>query len=289
MATCPACKTDINSIWGMRNDQNIYQCSKCELTYFDRDAIVEVPNDYQGYHLYLSGFDSNRYDYEFSIRKNNFNKELGEISKYTDGRVLVDIGADVGYFCKQAFDSGWNSTGIELSDDARTVGKEFLSVEYSELDDIANESVDVITCHHVIEHVVSPAEFVRALRSKLKKGGVMVIHVPNQESLTSLLRNILNKLLFLDRETYCSLYMPDHLSGFNRVSLAKFMENNNFETMVVKDVGLWSCYYDPFFLKNHISSGNYLGIIKKIIKGIIDHIGCVFGRGDWVVGIFQKK
>ena len=54
---------------------------------------------------------------------------------------------------------------------------------------LADGSVDVIICHHVLEHIEFPQTFLRALRTKLRVGGLLVVHVPNQEPLSFYLRN----------------------------------------------------------------------------------------------------
>jgi len=47
---------------------------------------------------------------------------------------------------------------------------------------IANDSVDLIVCDHVLEHIGNPAQFFSAARRTLKEGGYFCIRTPNRWS-----------------------------------------------------------------------------------------------------------
>lgn len=44
--------------------------------------------------------------------------------------------------------------------------------------DLADHSVDVVICHHALEHVVAPAETLRSFHRLLKPGGKLLLFVP---------------------------------------------------------------------------------------------------------------
>ena len=114
---------------------------------------------------------------------------------------------------------GWRSARLRWSH-----GRQHFRVEYTSLDRIAEASVDAITCHHVLEHLAHPREFLETIRRKLVPGGLVVIHVPHPQPLTFWLRDRLTRDLCPDRDTPCCLYGSIHISGFTRGSLRNAVE-----------------------------------------------------------------
>src|SRR5215468_7475556 len=106
------------------------------------------------------------------------------MKKYVSGRALLDVGAGPGYLCSVAQEDGWNAIGVEVSEEAVRHGTKQFGVTYRSLDEVNEESVDALTCHHVLEHVENPDRFLETLRRKLKFGGLLVLHVPHQQPLT---------------------------------------------------------------------------------------------------------
>ncbi len=97
---------------------------------------------------------------------------------------LFDYGCGTGAFIKECQDKGWTITGFEPDDDARQLATQRTSQPIlkneSELMTLAN--LDVITLWHVLEHVANLNETLATLASLLKKGGYLVIAVPNPAS-----------------------------------------------------------------------------------------------------------
>lgn len=105
---------------------------------------------------------------------------------------------------------------MEVSEVAVEHGRQHFQVEYTSLDKIAEASVDAITCHHVLEHLAQPQEFLEVIWRKRVPGGLFVVHVPHQQPLTFGLRDLLGRNLGPDRDTWCSLYGNIHISGFTK-------------------------------------------------------------------------
>jgi 2-polyprenyl-3-methyl-5-hydroxy-6-metoxy-1,4-benzoquinol methylase len=270
----------------MRTEQMMYECQSCGVVFFDRGQF-EL-HDYDNYYDYTDTWDDARVAWELGIRRRALRKQLAHLGTYVEGRRLLDIGAGPGYLCRVATDEGWEACGIELSAKALRIGRQFLQVNYLQLEDVAEESLDVITCYHVLEHMERPDEFIKSLRSKLKTGGVVAVHVPHREPLSFLLRNWLNRLRGQQSEKLCALYVPEHISGFTQESLVKTFELFGFQSLMVKTAAMWSMYYDPFFLKNYLREKNYLNIFKHTLRCMVDNVGVGAGLGDWVVAHFRK-
>jgi SAM-dependent methyltransferase len=245
--------------------------------------------DYQEYYPYLAEFDRRRFEWEIGIRRPKFARQLRTIKRFApQATALLDVGAGPGYLCAVANELGFKALGVEPSDDARKAGERQFAVTYTELDAVPDESVDVIMCHHVLEHIEWPAQFLATLRAKMRPGGILALHVPNQQPLSFLLRE---KAATRPGQTYCTLYHPIHINGFTSQSLARVVGDASFEVVALRNVSMWSSYYDPFFLANYFRQSPPLVAALKVSKHAarcaVDVLGNPFGRGDWVVGHFR--
>jgi|GEM_PF-272300 len=80
---------------------------------------------------------------------------------------------------------GWNLAELQC---ARKIGTDLenhlpeaiqKAVEFhTSTEAIPSESIDVIICHHVLEHVEKPTEMLAESRRLLKPGGALLLHVP---------------------------------------------------------------------------------------------------------------
>ncbi len=277
--TCPVCASSQFSQWGFR-EFPIFECLSCHATFFERNSSKA---DYEDYGTVSSAPQGYTLEYDLNLRRPKYRKQLERISRYTTGRELLDIGASGGGFCLIAKEHGWNARGVELSSKARAIG-ESLGISYVDLESVEDESVDVITCFHVLEHIPDTAGFLRTLYSKLKPNGLVVAHVPHQEPLSFAIRN----RIFPAKETYCQLYSPEHLTGFTVESLTNAFELQGFRPLRVVTRSMWSFYYDPFFVKLYVKRSDYIGIAKHSLRCAVDNLGVLFNRGDWVIGYFRK-
>lgn len=102
----------------------------------------------------------------------------------TPGR-LLDVGCGNGIFLLRARQAGWRVTGLEPDPIAVAAARRAdLDVVQGTLDTWrGEESFDVITASHVIEHVHDPLEFLRQIFSLLLPGGRIWLATPNAESL----------------------------------------------------------------------------------------------------------
>jgi SAM-dependent methyltransferase len=264
-----------DTIWGKIYETTIFQCKETGALFFDRTAFVE--NDYKEYYPYLIDFDQNRINREVEIRRKKIRFQLNKIDRFVSGKNVLDIGAGPGYFCKIAADLGWNATAVEISIAAQRCGEKYLGVTYVPLVNIKENSMDAVICHHVLEHIPNPVEFLNSLSKILKKGGILAIHVPHQQPL-----DLLIKSLFKKQKLSC-LYGNEHISGFTESSLSNFLFFLNFIPVIKTTVSGFSNYYDPFFLKNFLSAHNYLGILKKCFVHAVNTVGKLFGKGAWVI------
>ena len=135
---------------------------------------------------YISHTDGKRslfekaYHFVKGIALKNKLQLLNDLQK-NKGNIL-DIGAGTGDFLIVAKDNGWQTTGIEPSDKGRNIALKkgvFLAESLSTLE---NQSFDVITMWHVLEHVPNLEHQIKELKRLLKPTGTILIAVPNFNS-----------------------------------------------------------------------------------------------------------
>ncbi len=126
---------------------------------------------------------------------------------------LLDVGCGNGGFLSLMGDLGWDVEGIEPDAEAARIARERhgLSVVVGTLEEaaFAADSVDVVTMHHVLEHVHDPIALLKKCRRVLRVGGRLVVITPNLNSLG-------HKLF---RRSWRGLEPPRHLHLFSLRSL----------------------------------------------------------------------
>lgn len=88
--------------------------------------------------------------------------------------------------CELGAGAGWNLGRLQC---ARRIGVDpsdflkeplaALGIEWLEkMDSVPDTSVDVVICHHALEHLLEPAAALRQIARVLKPGGRLILHVP---------------------------------------------------------------------------------------------------------------
>ncbi|MFC5682129.1 class I SAM-dependent methyltransferase [Flavobacterium sp. MAHUQ-51] len=95
---------------------------------------------------------------------------------------ILDIGAGTGDFLMVAKNDGWQTVGIEPSDRAKSIAKN-KGISFVECTTVLeNQSFDVITMWHVLEHVPDLDFQIKELKRLLKPNGTLIVAVPNFKS-----------------------------------------------------------------------------------------------------------
>ena len=116
-----------------------------------------------------------------------WNKRFNKIKKvYSEGRIL-DVGCGDGLFLEIAKKNGWHINGTELSPYASKYASENLGTNIfnGELPEakFPDDTFDVVTMWHVLEHVRDPKSYFREVHRILKPDGLLILAVPNVNNL----------------------------------------------------------------------------------------------------------
>ncbi|MEM8531901.1 MAG: class I SAM-dependent methyltransferase [Chloroflexota bacterium] len=145
------------------------------------------------------------------------------------GRIL-DIGCATGIFLDGVRRKGWQTQGVELVPSAADYARQRFGLDVFcgtlEQAHFANHSFDAVTLWDVLEHLHEPREALEEIVRILRPGGLLVLSLPNPDSLEA--RLIGNEWLGWDLPRHLNLFRPlllrEHLSriGFEVEQIRSF-------------------------------------------------------------------
>lgn len=186
---------------------------------------------------YISHTDGKRSLFEkiyHLIKTYSLQKKVALITSFHPEKgTLLDIGAGTGDFLTVAKTNGWQTTGIEPSEKAKNMAvSKGVSFE-NNTKSIENQSFDVITMWHVLEHVPDIEEQIKELKRLLKPNGTIIIAVPNFKS--------------FDAAYYGAFWaaydVPRHLWHFSKISIEKLFAKEN-----MKLIKILPMVFDSFYV-----------------------------------------
>ena len=144
------------------------------------------------------------------------------------GSTYMEVGCGYGFGLDFACNTrGWRGRGIDPAPLA-ALGRDALGLpielRYLRDDGEAHGTMDVVMGSEVIEHVTSPAAFVRTLRAMLRPGGLLILTTPNGEDIgpgtpPGILVPLLSPSLHLVIQTAGSLHALLQRGGFAHVQV----------------------------------------------------------------------
>ncbi|MCX6296856.1 MAG: class I SAM-dependent methyltransferase [Bacteroidetes bacterium] len=193
---CPVCNSVQNKPFLVcvdhtvsRETFNIVECESCGFKFTNPRPNESDLGQYYKSEEYVShsntkkGFINSVYQ---TVRKYTLLKKLQLVSKHFKTGKILDIGCGTGEFLNTCKNAKWETFGIEPDDDARNMAIKNYGLDIrkeSDLSGLADSSFDVISMWHVLEHVPNLNERVEELKRLIKPTGMIIIAVPNCESL----------------------------------------------------------------------------------------------------------
>ena len=235
---------------------------------YPQPSLDKLPFYYES-EDYISHTDSKRTLFEklyHLVKSNALKNKVTLITKEnpTKGN-LLDIGAGTGDFLNQAKSSGWKCIGIEPNEKAKNCAISKGVNFTTSLEELEDNSFDVITMWHVLEHVPDIENQIRSLKRLLKPNGTIVIAVPNYKS--------------FDAKHYKSFWaafdVPRHLWHFSKTSIQKLVAKENLELKKVKPM-----WFDSFYvclLSEKYKTGK-MNFVKGFFFGFISNCSGFFKK-----------
>ncbi|MGQ9876782.1 MAG: class I SAM-dependent methyltransferase [Chloroflexus sp.] len=217
------------------------------------------------------------------------------VEQFCSSGVLLDIGCGTGVFLEEMqMSRKWQLYGVEPTLSAATYVRERFSIpvinERVESAFLPDETFDVVTMWNVFEHLENPRLALQKIHRSLKTEGILIIAVPNYESLS---RVIFGKY-------WCGWDLPRHLFVFPRAVLIWLLNQNGFRVLDSR------CFIGSYALFNHSLSflqqdlqglaKILLQVTRKIVRSYVGRFGFYpfqrlvefTGLASIAVWVFQK-
>ncbi len=232
-------------------------CDECKLLFTSPVPSAEAIGNYYKSENYLSHNENRKgllpWIYNIVKQRNVVNKFDIAVADMANGS-LLDIGCGVGDFLFYAANRGWNISGIEPDLDAKSVASNKLHLKIDSPDalpTLPDDSFDVVTMWHVLEHVRDLKSEIFHLQRIVRHGGRLIIALPNYKSFDA--------MHYLDK--WAAYDVPRHLYHFSKESVAKIFNDTVFSLTDIKPLK-WDSYYVS------VLSEKYCGSFVPLLKGI---------------------
>lgn len=248
---------------------NLIQCQ-------NHDLLITSPAP--GPHEVSRYYQSENYISHTDSNKGIFEKVYQGVKKFTNsGKValikkenkfvgkLLDIGAGTGDFLLAAKKRNWEVSGVEPNEQARNLSADKGVFLVENLEVILGSEFDVITLWHVLEHLPNLQEDINLIHSKLKKGGTLIIAVPNFRSYDAKYY----------KKYWAAFDVPRHVWHFSKSGIKSLFEEKGFTLKKVNPM-LFDSFYVSLLSEKYKTGkqnwikafwiglrSNFHGILKK--------------------------
>jgi 2-polyprenyl-3-methyl-5-hydroxy-6-metoxy-1,4-benzoquinol methylase len=235
---CPICDSQRSQLWGTEyTGYRILKCRECGLRYLD-------PAQRHAKEIY----DENYFD-DKATRMIDPEKLLLVLksdadsiaairlisAKAKDPKIgILDIGTGRGSFLILCKLLGYNRL---VGTDVTRTNAEFLNsfgiaLQIGDITELDLGQFDIVTFHHVLEHIPEPKRFLKHVSEILPSEGIGHLLVPNEGSLNSRVKSILSRLK-LKKRAYKHLSPGHHLWFFEKRTLVTFLDRCGFEAKYI--------------------------------------------------------
>ncbi|GHT82380.1 hypothetical protein FACS1894137_01150 [Spirochaetia bacterium] len=248
----------------------LFRCRKCGFIQSDSDTLDITK-------LYTQ-LEDEEYITSAPQRRKQFQYLIKQTRNYITSSApkILDIGAGIGLFVKEARAVGWDAEGIEpsvfLSEQARSEGLSVITGTFPHPE--CPGPYDAIFLTDVIEHLQDPAILVQALPRHLAPDGVVIVVTPN---VSSLVAKSMGKKWWH--------YRIAHLGYYNKTTLSKLMLCYGFEPVKFTSAK-W--YFSGDYIITRLA--HYLPFLRSVVnRGRVTRIMVPVNFFDSYVAIFRMK
>lgn len=199
-----------------------WRCRSCGLYQYGN---LVAPAAYEG--EYHDGYNSRLRRKQLSAAS-----RLSRVAPWIDHErpCLLDVGCSVGATLLAARQRGWDAVGVDVSRNAvdvcRKNGLKCHAVDGFDLP-FPDQSFDVVSAWHVIEHVADVNVTLREWRRVLRPGGLLVIETPDASS----------RVVRRRGTRYRRFWAPEHTYAFTPATLAVFVERAGMQRLALPTFG----------------------------------------------------
>lgn len=287
---CPWCDSEktqmhlwVKDLFLTKENFEIHECLQCGLLFTKpRPQPNEIGKYYQSeeyysHHENKKGFIPKLYE---KVKSVNLKNKYNMATKGKGVGKMLDIGCGVGDFLHVMEQNGWECVGIEPSEDAKAIAHKRVKgnvLAPKQIEELPNESFDLITMWHVLEHVDDLKGEIRHLERMLKPGGRLVLALPNFKSADAQYY----------KDYWAAYDVPRHLNHFCKESIRNIFKNSSLQLKQVEKL-VWDAYYISYMSEKYLNHS--LPLLKGAYRGLLSNKKAN-SSGEWssLVYILEKK
>lgn len=236
---------------------------------FKTNPVPENSEKYYQSEDYISHTDAKRSLFEkvyYLVKQYTLSQKERLISSYVKKKGnLLDIGAGTGDFLVYAKSKKWEVVGIEPSQKAKELALK-KGVKFVETTtELSENSFDVITMWHVLEHVEDLDKQLSELKRISKPNGIIIIAVPNFKSFDA----------NYYKEFWAAYDVPRHIWHFSKNSIQKL-----FSEKGIKLIKTTPMYFDSFYvslLSEKYKNGK-MNFVKAFFIGLKSNLKGIYSK-----------
>jgi 2-polyprenyl-3-methyl-5-hydroxy-6-metoxy-1,4-benzoquinol methylase len=237
----------------------IFHCANCQLRFTQDIPDKKTIGRYYQSEDYISHSDTAKglVNRLYRIIRDWANVQKRKLVIKETGKkkgALLDVGSGTGYFAAAVKKAGWDVTGLEPDEGARSVASKQHRLELRPVEDLfvlPVESFDAITLWHVLEHVHDLKTYLRKFKELLTGEGKLFIAVPNYSSYDAAVY----------KEHWAAYDVPRHLYHFTPHTMKMLMIELGLKIVSVKPMWFDSFYVSLLSSRYKSGSTNWLGAL----------------------------
>jgi 2-polyprenyl-3-methyl-5-hydroxy-6-metoxy-1,4-benzoquinol methylase len=281
---CPICeKKDFNFLFngddkllGIPGTFSLFECKNCKLIFLnpqpDYSDLVKYYSNEKYYSLKKIDTISKKLKIKIFLYKTYFDEKDKNLflrallsplkflirgTRIVYNSNLLDIGSGSGQFLYEMKKFNMNVAGVEPGNLDKAGNKKYnLNIKNSDLISAKYQEnfFDIITMNHVLEHLNNPNEVLLKINRIMKKKGVLIIGIPNTNSIS---KKIFDK-------NWLALDVPRHLFNYSDKNIKFLLEKNGFKITKIRYNSRPNQFVVSLFFALGIKKRD--GILNKILN-----------------------
>lgn len=247
---CTICKTKRHlkvlwsgvTTWEHPGRFTFVKCQNCGLVFQSpRAPFSEAVKYYPGEAYW--GRDVTKYETNANLLKERvhaYSFLYKGIFKLKKKGAILDIGSGLGLFLSKFREKGWSVVGTDISSDVARYSKKLFGIKVLVGDvvklPLPKAHFDLVTLNGVFEHIYDPSKTLKKIRQVLKPDGILVVTVPNIESLGYLIH----------RKEWYHLQPGRHIYHFSPKTIKRLFDKEGFTIMEISHSYYAHNYYSLF-------------------------------------------
>lgn len=266
VTNCPVCKTASFQNFIICKDHTVSDesfalttCDNCGFVFTNPRPDASVIDRYYQSENYISHSNQTRSitDGMYKlVRLFTLRSKLKILNGLGTQKTLMDYGCGTGDFLEHCQSNGWTVTGVEPSEKARNISLN--KIPTGIVADISQfskqDSFDIITLWHVLEHVHDLNSLIKSLKEKLNKNGYIIIALPNHQSYDQ----------SIYKEYWAAYDVPRHLYHFDQHTFSQLSMAHDLKLVNTLPMPFDSYYVSLLSEKYKYGQQNF---IKSFLNG----------------------